>query len=1275
VKIINPMNGDILAYNSTSGLWENISAGGGITSLNGLTPAVQTFATGSSGTDFNISSATATHTFNIPTASATNRGLLSSSDWSAFDGKQPQLNGTGFVKASGTTITYDNTTYYPNSNPSNFIDLTDLSAGTGISYDNTTGVITNAAPDQVVSLTGSGTTTISGTYPNFTISSADQFTGTVTSVDISVPTGLTVSGNPITSAGTLAIALASGYVIPTQTTLDGKVPYTGATANVNLGAFDLSADVISGNTGSFTSNGSSDTFAITHSSGSGKALNISKGGNGEGLTVVKTSGSGNAASITGGITLLTTLNLTNALADTYIASSANWNTAYNNRITALTTTGNSGAATLASNTLNVPEYTLSGLGGVPSTRSITINGTAFDLSADRTYSVGTVTDVAALTLGTTGTDVSSTVANGTTTPVITLNIPTASATNRGALSSTDWSTFNAKEPAITAGTSSQYYRGDKTFQTLNTAAVAEQTNLYFTEDRVRGTVLTGLNLASGGTIAATDSVLQAFGKVQNQISALVGGVIYKGTWNASTNTPTLASGTGAKGDYYIVTVDGTTNLDGITDWKVGDWAIFNGTTWDKVDNTDAVSSVNGYTGAVSLVTGDVLEGSGSLPSRPSQLYFTDARARLALSAGTGISYDNTTGVITNASPDQTVALTGAGTTSISGTYPNFTITSNDQFVGTVTSVGTSAPLTGGTITTTGTIGITQSSSVADGYLSSTDWNTFNGKQAALNGTGFVKISGTTISYDNSTYLTTSSAASTYVPLTRTLTINGTALDLSADRSFSVGTVTSVAALTIGTTGTDITSTVANGTTTPVITLNIPTASASNRGALSSTDWTTFNNKQNALTNPVTGTGTTNYIPKFTGASTIGNSLLFDNGVNIGIGTTSPTNFTPFGFGPNLEISGGGGGGFVSSNSDSSIKMIMQVSNSSNTGTLKTLTNHALTFATNDVTRMGLDTSGNLGLGVTPSASSVKTFEIGAVGNTLTGFGGGDIALMSNAYFDSGFKYAGANLAASYRIQDGVHKWNVAPSGTAGNAITFTQAMTLDASGNLGLNQSSPTNYTGFTTLHVNGKSGSNGGVLRLTAFDNTSSFNIYAAGSAANFNTTSSIPFIFLTNDTERLRITSGGNVGIGASTNPQNLLEVSSAGGSPRIRVGTLQNNDNTPRFEAITSNGVSIANSAWLKVNDAGGFTLGQSDYTKSGGDSGNFANLSAEVEYPRITVSSTGAATFSSSVQTGAPSGGTAKPIKFGAVQAASSLTGEALQVEVDGVVYLLGIVGSP
>ncbi len=85
----------------------------------------------------------------------------------------------------------------------------------------------------------------------------------------------------------------------------------------------------------------------------------------------------------------------------------------------------------------------------------------------------------------------------------------------------------------------------------------------------------------------------------------VGAVTYKGTWDAATNTPTLASGTGTQGDYYVVNVPGSTNLDGITDWAVGDWAIFNGTVWEKVDNTDAVSSVNGQVGTVVLNAANV----------------------------------------------------------------------------------------------------------------------------------------------------------------------------------------------------------------------------------------------------------------------------------------------------------------------------------------------------------------------------------------------------------------------------------------------------------------------------------------------------------------------------------------------------------------------------------------------------------------------------------------------------------------------------------------------
>lgn len=74
---------------------------------------------------------------------------------------------------------------------------------------------------------------------------------------------------------------------------------------------------------------------------------------------------------------------------------------------------------------------------------------------------------------------------------------------------------------------------------------------------------------------------------------LSGEVVYQGTWNANTNTPALASGVGTSGYYYLVSVAGSTNLDGITDWQVGDRAIFEGTVWQKIDSTDAAHALGG----------------------------------------------------------------------------------------------------------------------------------------------------------------------------------------------------------------------------------------------------------------------------------------------------------------------------------------------------------------------------------------------------------------------------------------------------------------------------------------------------------------------------------------------------------------------------------------------------------------------------------------------------------------------------------------------------------
>jgi len=84
---------------------------------------------------------------------------------------------------------------------------------------------------------------------------------------------------------------------------------------------------------------------------------------------------------------------------------------------------------------------------------------------------------------------------------------------------------------------------------------------------------------------------------------------YKGTWDASTNTPTLADGIGDNGDIYVASPGGTQNLgSGNITFATGDWVIYNGSVWQKSINSDAVQSVNSFTGAVTLDTDDIPEG-------------------------------------------------------------------------------------------------------------------------------------------------------------------------------------------------------------------------------------------------------------------------------------------------------------------------------------------------------------------------------------------------------------------------------------------------------------------------------------------------------------------------------------------------------------------------------------------------------------------------------------------------------------------------------------------
>jgi len=106
----------------------------------------------------------------------------------------------------------------------------------------------------------------------------------------------------------------------------------------------------------------------------------------------------------------------------------------------------------------------------------------------------------------------------------------------------------------------------------------------------------------GGT---SQYVLDTLASLQAQISAISGGLSYQGTWNASTNTPTLTSSSGTSNYYYVVSTPGSTNLDGITDWKAGDWLIYNGTAWQKIDQSWAIAGANDNITSMTGVTGGI----------------------------------------------------------------------------------------------------------------------------------------------------------------------------------------------------------------------------------------------------------------------------------------------------------------------------------------------------------------------------------------------------------------------------------------------------------------------------------------------------------------------------------------------------------------------------------------------------------------------------------------------------------------------------------------------